>query len=217
MENNNYADLRFTEEFVSSLFDKIPTDLKKCPPNNRLKLEKNMGYVRFEDDILVAVYIFSSRIRTSKKTDEEIKYREECEMNICTEPGTLLKFDLVDNDFVFSSVYMGESQDEEFRYEHRYNVDMELISKYKHYLKPPMLDNGDVVICEKYEDNGKKVKIRYTYSYNAKDYSKQIKYLEKENIINNKNGQKARECCYGNKKIDGKEILYLVMGKYFID
>ena len=190
------VDLCFSKNFIDELKLKIPQKIldlnfefhKKCDP---------WQYVRFDNGLLNAVY-FSVKDKNNK--------------GIGREP--VLKFDYINNEFVFKYIYIYEFTDKDGNLiEHRYDSEMNLVSKYKHFPTGILLDNGNEIICRKIKEGSKSVNTNYVFYKNYKDFTKFFDFLEKSKIVIN-NDKLDNKCYYFVK--EDMDVVYLVLTKYIV-
>jgi len=212
--DKKWVNFTFTPEFKKKLTSKIP-ELVKQFLSPTLDIKDEYGHVRFEGDELKAFYI-------------NYVHGEFTEPNHVKGKQLLLKYKYVSGEVEFDKFYFidnkttnsGEYWHETLFDEHRYDLDMNLCAKYKHYdmdNEPIANEEGThFVIAEQYERDGKEINppARYITTVYGKKFPDKLKFLEKEGII--ENHEKNNELFSYFWKDKDKNTIYLGLGKTWI-
>ena len=147
----------FDKIFVEKLNKKIPSTILS---NFEFKISQPKGLIRFEDDILKAVYLSDFDIKT----------------DIFKAEKAMIKFDKINNDFEFKYIYL--LSDEEKDIEYRYDSELNLKSK---YLRDKSRNNN--ILYTKIEEDGEVVNEDYICTGEFSNKIELFDFLEKEKII----------------------------------
>ena len=218
--NSIPKNLCFNKNFMKELKEKIPTKVSELGLYFK---DFGNGFVRFDGDLLKAVYIVGKINKIIEKTN--FKYKN---LYKGTEQSVTLKFEYINNNFIFSKIYIKSNNKDEFEnyYEYRYNDKLELESKYFDYSKMEKTKNTFVdeikSICKKIgmnpqectggfskiEEKGKSVKNNYFLFSNLKKFDNFFDILKRKKMVfTDKNFD--NKCSYGIK--ENGNVIYLAI------
>jgi len=165
--------MNFDKKIIKKLQNNIPVTILS---NFKFNIPDNCkGIVRFNDEEFKAIYLVGLDIKS----------------DITKSKTAILKFD---QEFKLKYIYLNSDTEENVEY--RYDLDMNIQSK---YLKNSSYENG--MFYTKIEENGKKVKDNYVLNDGEfLDCTKFLDFLEKEKIIVNR--ENLNKCFTFTKKID---------------
>tara|TARA_B100000073_G_C23543281_1_gene497048 strand:- start:107 stop:679 length:573 start_codon:yes stop_codon:yes gene_type:complete len=186
MKNIN---INFTDEFMKEMENSIPDKIlqKKL---NTWTFHKNGSGVRFDDNLLTSFYLYASK--NPKHNDKEKEL-------------LLFKLNYTDDGIKFKNIYIEGEEIENYRYEYRYDSEMNLVSKYKFYL-----DDKNDIFCNKFEEENNLVNLNYVRGKEPRDFTEFINFLENNNIAINEG--ELNECNYFLK--ENNNTVYLILGNY---
>ena len=182
--------LNFTDEIIKKVKSQIPEKIKQKYVADT-DVAYKYGAIRFDDGKLNSIYVYPNGYEISDSWYT-----------------VLFKFEVIDDEFVFKYVYDFIEQGEDNTFlEGRYDGEMNLESKYTHFDERIPVKGGKIY-CAK-EKEGKKV--NYIFCDKPKKFPEQLKFLEKNNIIEN-NSEDNDLCWYGEKQ--DCDVVYLVIANY---
>jgi len=151
------------------------------------------GMIRFNDNILTDIYFYAN-IKNTKK------WKSEC----------ILKYNYVDNNLIYSNIYLSPLNriEKNLIYEYRYDIEMNLQSIY-HFMNAPKSDFTDLdLMCVKIYEKGEAVSIPYRFPTPRVEgkFENYIKWCVDKKIINDTN---SYSCSYFTKE----KNTYLRVGK----